>query len=92
MIGEVWVCSGQSNMEWPVSRSNNAAQEIKQADHPDIRLFTVEHQISFRPGEDVEGSWQVCSPATIERFWAGAERRPGCSYWVDQYHLGRDKD
>ena len=72
MIGEVWVCSGQSNMEWPVSRSNNAAQEIKQADHPDIRLFTVEHQISFRPGEDVEGSWQVCSPATIERFSAVA--------------------
>ena len=41
MIGEVWVCSGQSNMEWKVSNTKNAVKEIADANYPDIRLFTV---------------------------------------------------
>lgn len=78
MVGEVWICSGQSNMEWSVARSKDASQEIAQADHPKIRLFTVEHQIAFQPAADVEGKWQVCSPATVDQFSAVA------------YYFGRD--
>ncbi len=78
MIGEVWICSGQSNMEWSVARSNNAGEETATADHSDIRLFTVEHQINFLPAKDLTGVWEVCSPETIGPFSAVA------------YYFGRD--
>jgi sialate O-acetylesterase len=71
LIGEVWICSGQSNMEWTVSNSNNVDQEIANADHPDIRLFTVKRALSSVPKEDLlEGEWQICNSSTIERFSA----------------------
>jgi len=73
LIGDVWVCSGQSNMEFPVSgwsRVNNAAEEIKNANYPSIRLFTVDKAISPRPNDDLNGHWQTCSPATIAPFSA----------------------
>ncbi|MCX7818708.1 MAG: sialate O-acetylesterase [Kiritimatiellae bacterium] len=69
-IGEVWLCSGQSNMEWPVSASENAAQEIASADWPAIRHFAVPRRPSPLPTEDVEAQWQVCSPATVGSFTA----------------------
>jgi len=72
LIGEVWIASGQSNMEWPVRAANDAEAEIAAADHPRIRLFSVKHAISFEPLDDVEGSWQVCSPATVAPFSAVA--------------------
>ena len=43
LIGEVWICSGQSNMEWPVAASTNAAEEAKNGDHPQIRMIKVAH-------------------------------------------------
>ena len=64
LIGEVWVCSGQSNMEWPVSRSNDAEEEIKTANYPEIRLFTVTRNISTKPLNYCAGQWVVCSPET----------------------------
>jgi sialate O-acetylesterase len=70
MLGEVWVCSGQSNMEFPLARAESARPEIPQANHPDIRLFTVEKRIASRPREDVHGSWKVSSPATARDFSA----------------------
>ncbi len=71
MIGEVWVCSGQSNMGWTVASSNNADEEISNANFPNIRLFTVPNKISAQPLEDLEGGeWVTCSPETVGRFSA----------------------
>ena len=71
MIGEVWICSGQSNMEFPVRRSNNAADEIAAANYPNIRLFTVQKKVSKTPLTDLEkGEWTVCSSQTIPDFSA----------------------
>ena len=52
LIGDVWVCSGQSNMEWKVSQSSNADKEIQNANYPNIRLFTVPKKISTVPLEE----------------------------------------
>ncbi|MCG3124802.1 MAG: hypothetical protein GIKADHBN_03289 [Phycisphaerales bacterium] len=66
-LGEVWLVSGQSNMEWPVSASMNASQEIASADHPNIRYFTVRNEVSISPEENCapafEG-WRTMSPST----------------------------
>lgn len=70
LIGEVWICSGQSNMEWTVSNSNNPAEEIKNGDYPTIRMFKVGHQVSATPQKDMPGSWQVCKPETVGNFSA----------------------
>jgi sialate O-acetylesterase len=70
LIGEVWVCSGQSNMEWPVARADNAEAEIAAADHPQIRLFSVANTFSLHEQLDAQGSWSVCSPDTISSFSA----------------------
>jgi sialate O-acetylesterase len=78
LIGEVWVCSGQSNMAWSVRRSNKAATEIASADWPNIRLFTVKRTVAGVPLTEVEGSWSECSPETVPNFSAVA------------YYFGRD--
>jgi sialate O-acetylesterase len=71
LIGDVWVCSGQSNMEWPVSQVNHAEMEIANATYPEIRLFTVPNKISSRPLPDTdETEWQLCAPETIPPFTA----------------------
>jgi sialate O-acetylesterase len=70
VVGEVWVCSGQSNMEFPVERTLNAAQEIADASHPLIRHFKVEHAVAARPADTARGAWTVCSPATVGGFTA----------------------
>jgi len=78
LIGDVWVCSGQSNMEMPIQgwggdSTLHAGRTIREANHPNIRLFTVEHTTSFTPLDDVKGGpWQVCSPATVGTFSATA--------------------
>ncbi|YCM42805.1 sialate O-acetylesterase [Verrucomicrobiaceae bacterium 227] len=71
LFGEVWICSGQSNMEWAVNGSLNAKEEIAAADHPQIRLFNVPgHVAQPDPGTDARGQWQLCSPETIPGFTA----------------------
>ncbi len=71
LVGEVWICSGQSNMEWPVALSNNAEQEIAQANYPQIRLFMVPKAVSDRPLKDLNGgAWQPCTPETVRNFSA----------------------
>lgn len=71
MIGEVWLCGGQSNMEWPVSSSKNAAAEIAAANYPLIRHIKIPRATSLQPREDVnETQWEVCSPATAGNFTA----------------------
>ena len=71
LVGDVWVCSGQSNMEWSVQNSDNPETEIAAAVHPEIRLFTVPKNIQFMPADDIpSGEWSVCSPETIPGFSA----------------------
>jgi len=73
LVGEVWICSGQSNMEWAIRSSMNAKEEIAASDHPNIRLFNVPgHTTSPVPNEKAArpGSWQVCSPKTSSGFSA----------------------
>ncbi len=71
LVGEVWVASGQSNMEWPVALSNNAEQEIAQANNPQIRLFVVPKAVADRPLKDLSGgAWQPCTSETVRNFSA----------------------
>ena len=72
MIGEVWVCSGQSNMEWPMTRTLASQAEIAVADNPMIRLFNVNHKVADTPQEDCEGQWAVCTPDSVAGFSAVA--------------------
>ncbi|WP_419033300.1 sialate O-acetylesterase [Dysgonomonas gadei] len=72
LIGEVWLCSGQSNMEWQVKSSMNAKSEISNADFPQIRSFNVVKDLDMKPKSDLKGSWEVCSPATVGDFSAVA--------------------
>lgn len=69
MVGEVWVASGQSNMEWPVARSMNAEQEIEAANHPDIRLFTVTPTAAPTPSSDLDAKgWAPVTSESIAAF------------------------
>ncbi|MGD9931839.1 MAG: sialate O-acetylesterase [Mangrovibacterium sp.] len=71
LIGEVWVCSGQSNMEWVVANSNNSSREMAAANYPNLRMFTVPQKVAQHPVEDVDGGeWEVCSPETVGHFSA----------------------
>ncbi|MBE0534490.1 MAG: sialate O-acetylesterase [Phycisphaerae bacterium] len=72
LIGEVWVGSGQSNMQWTVSSSNNAQEEIANAKYPGIRLFHVTRKVAETAQDDCEGSWQECSPEAVGGFSAAA--------------------
>lgn len=70
LVGEVWLCSGQSNMQWPVRWSRDAEQEAAAADHPALRLFRIPQTRADEPRSDVEAAWQLCTPATVSDFSA----------------------
>jgi sialate O-acetylesterase len=72
MIGEVWVCSGQSNMQLAVNASNNHKEEIKAANYPNIRLFHLQRKAAVDVQQDCTGSWTECSPQTVPGFSAVA--------------------
>jgi hypothetical protein len=72
LIGEVWLCSGQSNMAFQVARTNDAEKEIAAANYPQIRMFTVDRNPQPQPQTDCKGKWEVCSPATVKTFSAAA--------------------
>jgi len=79
LVGEVWVCSGQSNMGMTVSGVQDKAREIAEAKHPQIRMFKVPNVALDEPANDVpRGAWTVCSPETVSGFSATA------------YFFGRD--
>jgi sialate O-acetylesterase len=65
LVGEVWFCTGPSNIFWPVKKCDNAAEEIRQADLPRIRFFNVERKTADEPQEDCDGHWFPCSPQTV---------------------------
>jgi len=78
MVGDVWLCSGQSNMEMPLAgwgKINNFKTEIAEANYPNIRLLQVNHATGNLPSDTVSvqnGGWNVCSPANIHEFSATA--------------------
>lgn len=83
LIGEVWICSGQSNMELGIGNAKDGQQEIAAANHPEIRLLLVKHDWSPLPVNDIEGQWKVCSPATVaEDGWGG--------FSAAAYYFGRE--
>lgn len=78
LVGEVWVASGQSNMEWPMHRTENPEPAIAASANPQIRLFTVPKRKAQRFAEDVEARWVLCEPENVRNFSAVA------------YYFGRD--
>ncbi|MDP4208990.1 MAG: sialate O-acetylesterase [Bacteroidota bacterium] len=77
LVGEVWVCSGQSNMEFPLAKSvgwrtgvDNYEQEVAAANYPEIRLFIVKKYKANEPQTDCDGEWKVCSPENVKDFSA----------------------
>jgi sialate O-acetylesterase len=70
MVGEVWIASGQSNMQWPLVATTNAEEVIAAAADPMLRLFTVPRTPASAPASDVEGSWVECTPESVKDFTA----------------------
>lgn len=70
LVGEVWICSGQSNMEWRFNKASNAAEEGPKADYPKIRMYTVAKKVSMTPLTEAPSKWVECSPETVGEFSA----------------------
>ncbi|OYP39120.1 sialate O-acetylesterase [Rhodopirellula sp. MGV] len=84
LVGEVWLCSGQSNMEWDVRGSSNSSAEIAAANDSLIRHIKFAHRPSNDPIDDVAAPWELCSPKTVGRFTA-------CGYFMAK-RLRKDID
>lgn len=69
MIGDVWLCSGQSNMQWGLGKMSDAATEVPNANYPDIRLTTITGT-SKEPKDNLTCRWESCNPQTVENFSA----------------------
>jgi sialate O-acetylesterase len=78
LVGEVWIASGQSNMQWSVKQSDNPEQNIKESANPQIRLITVPRRATAEPQNDIDAKWQECGPESVPDFSAVA------------YFFGRD--
>lgn len=78
VVGEVWICSGQSNMEWPFRASYQPQNDIASSANPNLRLFTVPKRKATVPQNDVQASWTQASPQTVSNFTAVG------------YYFGRD--
>ncbi len=73
LVGDVWFCSGQSNMWWSVARSKDGAKEAPLADHPKIRLITIPQRSATAPKSDLEDvTWSECTPESVKEFSAVA--------------------
>jgi sialate O-acetylesterase len=83
LIGEVWICSGQSNMEFGLGNVNNAKAEIAAADYPQIRLMKVDKAWKPAPQADMTGEWKICTPDSVSKGgWNG--------FSAVGYFFGRD--
>ncbi len=72
LIGDVWLASGQSNMEMGLTKVSNADEEVARANYPMIRLYTVPKVIAATPQSTIKGRWQICSPASVAAGgWGG---------------------
>ncbi len=71
LVGDVWLCSGQSNMEMGIAACGED-EEIKNANFPNIRLLTIPHEVAYKPQELFSGSWKPCTPQNVgEGGWGG---------------------
>ncbi len=78
LVGEVWLCSGQSNMDFTVAKTpkyyfagvNNEAEEVAAANYPTIRMFTGQWSKAYEPQESVAGTWKICNPENVREFCA----------------------
>jgi sialate O-acetylesterase len=78
LVGEVWLCSGQSNMDFTVAKTpkyyfagvNNEAEEVAAANYPTIRMFTAAWALKATPQTDVAGTWKLCNPENVREFSA----------------------
>ena len=68
LVGEDWLCSGQSNMSFPLRSASNGADAVRAADRPTIRLFTVARTTPDQPQDEVGGEWRVCTPDSARDF------------------------
>ena len=83
MIGEVWLCSGQSNMEMGIGAARDAQKEIADANYPGLRLLLVGRKWDPLPQTNIDGQWKVCSPKTVaEGGWGG--------FSAAAYYFGRE--
>ena len=84
LVGTVWICSGQSNMEMGIGMADNATTELPKAKYPKIRLFRVKNASTLQPQADVDGKWVECSPETlpVQGGWGG--------FSAVAYFFGRD--
>ena len=65
LVGDVWICSGQSNMQFGLTQARNAADEIKNANYPQIRFFVAGQKAAYSRVDVPRGSWKVVSPSTV---------------------------
>jgi len=70
VVGEVWICSGQSNMQFRVEKALNAKQEIADAKYPGIRQLNMQRTAAYIPNTNANGEWSVCSPETVKGYTA----------------------
>ncbi|HEX8294970.1 MAG TPA: sialate O-acetylesterase [Chthoniobacteraceae bacterium] len=78
LVGEVWLCSGQSNMDFTVAKTpkyyfagvNNEAEEVAAANFPEIRMFTGNTALRYEPQTEVQGTWKICNPENVREFSA----------------------
>ena len=72
LVGDVWLCGGQSNMEMGMNQVHQSEAEIKAAHHSQLRLFLVEKQPAYAPATTTKGAWKTCTPKTVsEAGWGG---------------------
>ena len=97
LVGDVWLCGGQSNMQLGIKLVNHGDEEVKEANHPEIRLFLMNQKVSYSPAKvpDADGGWKICSPADHQRrrlgrifsrrllFWTQTSARHSCAGWFD---------
>lgn len=70
LVGEVWICSGQSNMEWPVKRARDAKRELADSEYPEVRLAEAGRRSSGEPRKEVDIRWRYASASTAANFSA----------------------
>jgi sialate O-acetylesterase len=78
LVGEVWLCSGQSNMEFGLTGAHNAAVDLPNVNHPAMRYFKVERSTALEPQTDCKGQWLACTPDVAKHLYAVG------------YYFGRD--
>jgi sialate O-acetylesterase len=70
LVGDVWICAGQSNMQFGLGQARNGAEEVKAAEHPEMRFYVVGQRAAYSRIEVPRGSWKIVSPTTVGG-WGG---------------------